>query len=159
MEKNLPAMQEMEVRFLGQENSLKKEMATHSSILAWRIPWAEKPGGLQSMGSQKLAMTERLTLSLHFHFRLLLQSGSFLRVVILHYFPGGYSTLSTVAGTLQAGTWGKHSCVTGYEEQRTIYLKWSAWWKQSIHKPGGNELKLGKLVYQEVLLFSPILLT
>ena len=46
-------MQEMRVQSLGREDPLKKEMAAHSSILAWRIPWTEKPGGLQSMGSQK----------------------------------------------------------------------------------------------------------
>ena len=49
MVKNLPAMQETQVRSLGQEDPLEKEMATHSSILAWRIPWTEEPGGLQSM--------------------------------------------------------------------------------------------------------------
>ena len=48
--KNLPAMQETWVRFLGREDPLEKEMATHSSILAWRIPWTEEPGRLQSMG-------------------------------------------------------------------------------------------------------------
>ena len=47
--KNPPAMQETWVRFLGQEDPLEKEMATHSSILAWRISWTEEPGGLQSM--------------------------------------------------------------------------------------------------------------
>ena len=52
--KNLPAMQETWVRSLGREDSLEKEMATHPSILAWRIPWTEEPGGLQSMGSQEL---------------------------------------------------------------------------------------------------------
>ena len=52
--KNPPAMQETWVRSLGRENPLKKEMATHSSILAWRIPWTEEPGGLQSMGSQRV---------------------------------------------------------------------------------------------------------
>ena len=46
-------MQEMEVRSLGQEDPLEKGMATHSSIPAWRIPWTEEPGGLQSMGSQE----------------------------------------------------------------------------------------------------------
>ena len=51
--KNLPAMQETWVRFLGWEDPLKKEMTTHSSILAWKIPSTEKPGGLQSMGSQE----------------------------------------------------------------------------------------------------------
>ena len=45
-------MQETQVRSLGQEDLLEKETATHSSILAWRIPWTEEPGGLQSMGSQ-----------------------------------------------------------------------------------------------------------
>ena len=48
--KNPPAMQETQVRFLDWEDPLEKEMATHSSILAWRIPWTEEPGGLQSMG-------------------------------------------------------------------------------------------------------------
>ena len=52
--KPLPAMQETWVRSLGQEDPLEKEMATHSSILAWKIPWMEEPGGLQSMGSQKV---------------------------------------------------------------------------------------------------------
>ena len=55
--KNLPAMQETWVQSLGQEDPLEKEMATHSSILAWRIPWTEEPGGLQSMGSQEIDMT------------------------------------------------------------------------------------------------------
>ena len=48
--KNLPAMQETQIRFLGREDPLEKEMATHSSILTWRIPWTEEPGRLQSMG-------------------------------------------------------------------------------------------------------------
>ena len=51
--KNLPAMQETWVRSLSEEDPLKKEMATHSSILAWEIPWMEESGRLQSLGSQK----------------------------------------------------------------------------------------------------------
>ena len=51
--KNLPAIQKTWVRSLGREDALEKEMATHPSILAWRIPWTEEPGGLQSMGSQR----------------------------------------------------------------------------------------------------------
>ena len=51
--KNLPAMQETWVRSLGWEDPLEKEMANHSSILAWEIPWIEEPGWLQSMGLQK----------------------------------------------------------------------------------------------------------
>ena len=50
----LPAMQETQVRSLGQDNPLEKEMATHSSILAWKIPWSEEPDRLQSMGSQRV---------------------------------------------------------------------------------------------------------
>ena len=52
--KNLPAMQETWVQSLGLEDPLQKGMATHSSILAWRIPWTEEPGGLQSRGSHKV---------------------------------------------------------------------------------------------------------
>ena len=54
MVKNLPAKQEMQVQSLGREDSLEKEMATHCRILAWEIPWTEEPGGLQSMGSQRV---------------------------------------------------------------------------------------------------------
>ena len=53
MVKNLPAMQETQVQSLGQEDPLEKRMTTHSSILAWRIPWAEEPGKLQSLGVAK----------------------------------------------------------------------------------------------------------
>ena len=53
MVKNLPAMQETQIQFLGREDPLEKGMATHSSILAWRIPWTEEPGGLQPMGLQR----------------------------------------------------------------------------------------------------------
>ena len=55
--RNLPAVQEIWVRSLSWEDTLEKEIASHSSILAWRIPWTEEPGGLQSMGSQELDTT------------------------------------------------------------------------------------------------------
>ena len=54
MVKRLPTVRETRVGFLGQEDSLEKEMATHSSTLAWKIPWREEPGKLQSMGSQRV---------------------------------------------------------------------------------------------------------
>ena len=54
---NLLAMQETQVQSLGRDDPLEKGMATYSSILAWRTPWTEEPGGLQSMGLQKLVMT------------------------------------------------------------------------------------------------------
>ena len=59
--KRLPAMQETWVRSLGQEDPLEKEMATHSTILACKIPWTEEPAGLQSMESQELDTTEQLS--------------------------------------------------------------------------------------------------
>ena len=55
--KNLPAIWETQVPSLGQEHPLEKGMATHSSILAWRTPWTEEPGGLQSVGSQRVGHT------------------------------------------------------------------------------------------------------
>ena len=62
MVKNLPAKHETWVWFLGWEDTLEKEMATHSSILSWRIPWTNKPGGLQSMGSQRVNHDKWLSL-------------------------------------------------------------------------------------------------
>ena len=61
MVKNPPAMRETWVVSLGWEDTLEEGMATHSSILAWRIPWIEEPGGLQSMGSKESDATERLS--------------------------------------------------------------------------------------------------
>ena len=67
MVKHLPTMPETRVQPLGREDLLEKEMATHSRILAWKIPWTEEPGRLQSMGSHESDTTEQL----HFHFPLL----------------------------------------------------------------------------------------
>ena len=64
MVKRLPTMQKTQVRSLGQEGPLKKEMAIHSSTLAWKIPWMEEPGKLQSMGS--LGVSD-FTFTFHFH--------------------------------------------------------------------------------------------
>ena len=61
MVKNLPAMQENRIQSLGQEDPLEKGMATHSSILIWRIPWTQEPGRLQSMGHKEPDMTERIS--------------------------------------------------------------------------------------------------
>ena len=63
MAKNLPVMRETQVRSLGWEDSLEKDMATHSNILAWTIPWMEEPGGLQSVGRKDSDTTERLHFS------------------------------------------------------------------------------------------------
>ena len=64
MMKNLPSMPETWVWSLGQEDLLEKEMATHPSILAWKIPWTEEPGGYSPWGHKESDTTERLTLSL-----------------------------------------------------------------------------------------------
>ena len=63
--KRLPEMRETWVRSLVWEDPLEKEMATHSNILAWRIPWTEEPGGLQSMGSQRVTHDWATSLSFH----------------------------------------------------------------------------------------------
>ena len=63
--KNLPVIQETPVRSLGQENPLEKGMATHSSILTWRIPWTEEAGGVQSMGSKVKVKVTQLYLTLY----------------------------------------------------------------------------------------------
>ena len=68
--KCLPAMWETCVRSLGRKDPLEKEMAIHSSILAWRIPWMEEFGGLQSMGRKESDTTERL----HFHFHFIVRT-------------------------------------------------------------------------------------
>ena len=85
MVKNLPATQETWVWSLGGEDPLEKEMATHSSILAWRIPWTEEPGGLQSMGSQRVGLdwvTDTFTLT-HIGEDHLFNSGYWLKGVSL----------------------------------------------------------------------------
>ena len=66
MVENLPAMQETWVGCLGLEDPLEEGMATHSSILAWRIPWTEEPYGLQSIGSQRVRLSD-FTFTFHFH--------------------------------------------------------------------------------------------
>ena len=68
---NLPAMQETWVQSLGQEDPLEKEIATHSSILAWRIPWTEEPDELQSMGLQRVGHNWVTNAFTSFHFRFL----------------------------------------------------------------------------------------
>ena len=71
--KNLPTMQKTQVWSLGWEDPLEKGMATHSSILAWRIPWTEKPGRLQSMGLQRVGLSDW---HLYFHFSYMDKQGS-----------------------------------------------------------------------------------
>ena len=91
--KHLPAVQETWVQFLGWKDPLEKEIATHSSILAWRIPWTEEPGGVQSMGSQRVGLdwaTNSFTSLWHcFHF-LSINCLTFLN------FPVGFQILKTI---------------------------------------------------------------
>ena len=102
--KGLPAMQETWVWSLGWEDTLEKEMATHSSILAWRIPWMEEPGGLQSTGLQRVRrdfIFTFLSLSYHFtrlHIYALIYDICFSLSDLLHSFSSsaksGFQTLS-----------------------------------------------------------------
>ena len=66
MVKHLPTVRDIQVQSLGQEDPLEKEMATHSSALAWKIPWMEKPGRLQSMGSHRVGHDRATSLSQSF---------------------------------------------------------------------------------------------
>ena len=81
--KRLSGMWETRVWSLGQEDPLEKEMATHSSTLAWRIPWREEPGRLQSMESQRVG--HDWATSLHFHFHFLSHSGMKLWILIFSF--------------------------------------------------------------------------
>ena len=74
MVKNLSAMKETWVRSLGQEDPLEKGMATHSSILVWRIPWTEETGGLQFMGSQRDRRDRETNTNRHTHFNRLVDT-------------------------------------------------------------------------------------
>ena len=80
--KNMPAMWETQVQSLSQEDSLEKEMATHSNILAWRIPWTEKPGGLQTTGFQRVGY------DWHFHFHFFLYDSQLLQKYHLFWMVG-----------------------------------------------------------------------
>ena len=84
MLKNLPTVQETWAQSLSREDPLDRAMATHSNILAWRIPWAEEPGRLQSMGYKELDMTEELT---HNVFYLNLYTKIFYKYSYFKYFP------------------------------------------------------------------------
>ena len=85
MAKNLPAMQETRIQFLSQEEPLEKGMATHFSVLTWRIPWTEEPGRIQPTGLKRVRhMTEQLTLSLLLILTTTPQGrNSFLRIIIV----------------------------------------------------------------------------
>ena len=87
MVKRLPAMRETGVQSLGQEDPLEKEMATHSSTHAWKIPWVEKPGGLQSMGSQRVGHDWATSLSLSFFYTNVIFASTQLPMIILTVIP------------------------------------------------------------------------
>ena len=100
--KSLPAMQETQVQSLGWENPLKKGMAAHPSILAWRIPWTEEPGGLQSTGSDT---TEWLT-----HMMIALNDFSFFTIYLFIWL---YQALVVALGILVASCSSLSLCCTG----------------------------------------------
>ena len=87
--KHLPTMRETWVQSLGQEDVLEKDMATHSSILAWKIRWTEEPGRLQSMGSQRVGhdsdFTHSLTHSLHWYLSKKISHVLKIRIIHVHF--------------------------------------------------------------------------
>ena len=92
--KNLPAMQETQVWSLGQEDPLEKGMTTHSSILAWRIPWTEDPGGLQSVGSQRVGH-DWTTNTFTFNVLTVWHSSYSAYWTHLQYLPGSHGVLNS----------------------------------------------------------------
>ena len=125
--KNLPAMQEIQVWLLGWEDSLEKGMATHSSILAWRIPWTEKSGGLQSVGSQESNTTKRLnhqqscviTKKAYFFKIVLFTISIFFNHLLTLYsvFPGFILSLHTIVIT-----WRLPSCNFKISKLKVLFL-------------------------------------
>ena len=88
MVKNLPAIQEIQVQSLGGKYTLEKGMATHSSILTWRIPWTEEPGWLQSMGLQSWTQLKQLSNHTYIHI--------YIYMYVCMYFSLGYITLDSI---------------------------------------------------------------
>ena len=139
-------MRETWVQSLGQEDPLEKEMATHSSIFAWRIPWVEEPGGLQSTGSQRLS---DFTLTLMIGLRViellkrmqLILSGFFF-LAILHRITFGNFYIAFIRICLQCRSprfdpWvGK----IPLEKEMTIHSIILAWWLLWTEEPGGLQL-------------------
>ena len=118
MVKHLAAMWKTWVWSLDQEDPLEKEMATHSSTLAWKIPWMEKPGGLQSMGSQR-ARHDWVT-SLHF---------------IVHVGEGNGNPFqySCLENSMDWGAW--WATVHGVAKSQTWLRTWLEWWSMRVCTP------------------------
>ena len=107
--KSLPAMQETWVWFLDWEDPLEREMATHSRTLAWRIPWTEEPGSLQSMRSQESDMTERLTMHIPY--------------IFVHSSVDGHLSCSHILAIINMRVWVSLWRLLDY----TIILLWIFW--------------------------------
>ena len=104
--KNLPAVQETKVRFLGWEDPLEKEMATHSCIIAWRIPWIEEPSRLQSMGSQESDMTYRLNYhQISCRYKYFCQFFYWYFIVCDMGYPGDFSSVQFNRSVMSGSLW------------------------------------------------------
>ena len=133
--KRLPTMQETWVRSLGQEDLLEKEMATHSSTLAWKIPWMEKPGRLQSMGLQRIGHDWTTSLSLSHHFRRASQGAQWQRIYLLmhemrrHRFDLWFGKIPwrkemAIRSSIHAGKFHGEGSVVGYSPWFTKSWTW-----------------------------------
>ena len=115
---NMPAMQETWVQFLGQEVPLEKEVATHSSILAWRIPWTEEPGRLQSMGSQKVGHS----LALSFFLCSIARESVTISCVLL-----GIQKMGRDVGKLYSEKSGRRQVHSGWRSLTWRSWRWATW--------------------------------
>ena len=114
MVKHLSAMQETWVRSLGWEDPLEKEMAAHSSTLAWKIPWTEEPGGLQPMGSQSQTQLSDSTLT-------------FLCQALEYHLPWWLSGKESICSAGEAGYTGSLGSKDPLEKEKATHSSISAW--------------------------------
>ena len=128
-----PPMRETRVQSLDREDTLEKEMATHSSILAWRIPWTEEPGGLQSTGSQRVGH-DSVRLHCHFH-------GASQVALVLKNFPskaGDTRDAGSVPGLGRSKFYlflprlGLHCCTRAYSRQASRSFSLVVGWRASV---------------------------
>ena len=122
--KNLPVMQETRVWFLCQEDPLEKEMAIHSSTLAWKIPWTEEPGGLQSMESQELDTTQWL--NHHIAFGHVLHWEQSRSEVLLQLLAIDWEVRHVPKDSLE-----KKHCLSWVSDNHEVVRCWLGWWSKA----------------------------
>ena len=145
--KHLPTMQKIQVRSLGRKDPLEKEMAIHSSTLAWKIPWREEPGRLQSMGSQRVGHDWATSLS---YLRSLIQGGY---CILKGCDPSSESSTTELAitsvGHSNAPSYLQHSVMTSRPHDILLQISFAVEWAQFMPNPMPADQILCKLLEQE----------